>query len=215
MAATGLPFVVYLDRRLVWSFPPNVIVIPVSLEDTWVAQTVSPDATLPQTRNAVDTLEYMMIQTSKTEWLARASIVNPWNTEWFAWVDFGIVHVFKDPDTTLARMARLRPPPSPGVRTTGIWHYRTADVWRAIVWRFAGGFMMGDGKSLRELDARLRALVAQNPRQMTWEVNLWALLETQGFDFGWFVGSHDDTIIPEQTSATTVSDETQTAHSTL
>lgn len=198
-----------------WTFPSNVVVLPASLDETWVAQTVSPDAEMPAARGPKDTLEYMLIQTSKTEWLARASLVNPWKTDWFAWVDFGIVHVFKDPDTTLARMQALRPPLSPGVRTTGIWHYRTADVWRAIVWRFAGGFLMGEGRSLRELDARLRALVGRTPRRMTWEVNLWALLEAEGFDMGWVIGSHDDTIIPYETTATIYVDETQTEHSTL
>jgi len=215
MAETGLPFVLFLDKRLPWSFPANVIVVPVLLAETWVYQTVSYTAELPRTRNPTDTLEYMLIQTTKTEWLARASTFNPWNTTWFAWVDFGLVHVFKDPDATLARMERLQPPARLGLRTTGIWHYRVADVWRAIVWRFAGGFLMGDGESLRTLDSRLRELVSRTPNRMTWEVNLWALLESEGLDMGWFVGSHDDTIIPfEETNATISASETQTEHST-
>lgn len=74
---------------------------------------------------------------------------------------------------------------------------------------------MGEGRSLRELDARLRALVGRTPRRMTWEVNLWALLEAEGFDMGWVIGSHDDTIIPYETTATIYVDETQTEHSTL
>ncbi len=75
---------------------------------------------------------------------------------------------------------------------------------------------MGDGESLRTLDTRLRELVSRTPHRMAWEVNLWALLESEGVDMGWFVASHDDTIIPfGETNATTAVSETQTERSTL
>ena len=198
LASTGIPIVLFLDRRMVsWSFPETVRVVPVSLDETWIGQTVSPDSVLPPRRDPVDTLEYMAIQATKVEWMRRATEVNPWNTEWFAWIDFGIVHVFKTPEATLARLSRLAPPPTPGLRTAGIWTRPTSDVWTGICWRFAGGFLMGDVASVRRLDSAVRELVRQEQPRFAWEVNLWALLESRGLDFGWFPADHTDSIIPE------------------
>lgn len=196
LVATDLSFVLFLDRRLDWTFPSNVTVYPVSLDETWVYAHVSPDSTLPTVRNKVDSLEYMLIQNTKLEWLARAIEHNPYQTDWFAWIDFGITHVFSNPYWTLQRLQTLRPPESPGLRTAGIWKSPTRDVWTAVCWRFAGGFLMGHKDALRNLVERFQSLVLREQPKFTWEVNLWALLETEGVDFGWFPSDHNDSIIP-------------------
>lgn len=214
LAATGLPFVVFLDRRLDWTFPSNVFVLPVLLEETWVAQHVPSNAELPPIRNPVDTLEYMLIQASKLEWVERATYLNPWKTDWFAWIDFGIVHVFRDPDSTLNRLQRMGPPATREFRTAGIWAHKTADVWKQICWRFAGGFFLGDTESVRSVEAQFRETIERSLPKFTWEVNLWALMESNGVPMGWYIASHDDTIIDAGTIATISDGDSQTERST-
>lgn len=196
LAATELKFVLFLDKRLDWTFPSNVIVYPVSLEDTWIYQHVSATSTLPHIRNKVDSFEYMVIINSKLEWLVRAINENPYQTDWFAWIDFGIVHVFSNPYWTLQRLIALQPPTTLGLRTAGIWKHQTRDVWNVICWRFAGGFLMGDRDSLCTTYRRFQEIVLREQPKFAWEVNLWALMEAEGVDFGWFPCDHDDSIIP-------------------
>jgi hypothetical protein len=197
LAATGLPFILFLDRQLShWTFPETVRVYPVSIEDTWVYKYVSGDAILPYSSNPNDTFEYMRIQNTKLEWLVRAIEINPYQTNWFAWIDFGIVHVFSKPEETLQRLQSLTPPSTPGIRTAGIWSSKTRDVWNAICYRFAGGFILGDTESLYTLYGRFQDIVLRERPKFAWEINIWALLESEGTEFGWFAANHNDSIIP-------------------
>jgi hypothetical protein len=195
LVAIGVPIVLFLDRRYDWTFPPHVHVIPVSLEDTWVASVVPKDAVLPLRRSLVDTRDYMLIITAKTEFVARAAHLNPFGTEWFAWVDFGIAHVFKDPVSTFARLSTLQVPRTPCIRTAGIWD----QLWvphDQVCWRFAGGFFLCHQSLAVPFDQAVRQSVLQRLPAFTWEVNTWADVEQKGMDLGWFPANHDDSIVP-------------------
>lgn len=54
---------------------------------------------------------------------------------------------------------------------------------------------MGDADSFRRAEAVLHETIAAEQPKFAWEVNLWALMETLGFDFGWYPCDHDDTIL--------------------
>lgn len=197
LAETGCPIVLFLDPRTGWtSFPPNVTVIDVSLSDTWIGRSVPIDVKLPPLRSTTDTREYMMIQHTKTEFLLRASQLNPYGSEWYAWVDFGLGHVFRDPETTFERLRTLCPPRTPCIRTAGIWQYSPRDLSRAVCWRFAGGFLMAHVSHLQELDNAVKESVSRRLPHFAWEVNTWADVEQRGLDLGWFLSDHNDTIIP-------------------
>lgn len=196
LSSLGVPIVLFLDRRYAClSHPPHVRVIPVSLEDTWVASVVPANPVLPLQRSPVDTREYMMVMTAKTEFVADAARRNPFGTDWFAWVDFGIGHVFKDPVTTFARLASLRVPRTPCIRTAGIWD----QVWTPhdqVCWRFAGGFFLCHRSRAEDFDQAVRESVLRRLPHFSWEVNTWADVEQRGMDLGWFPANHDDSIIP-------------------
>jgi hypothetical protein len=196
LVSCGVPIVLFLDRRYEWTFPDHVRVIPTSLDETWVASVVSEPVVLPTHRDAVDSKEYMIIITAKTELLSRATAENPFGTEWFAWVDFGIGHVFRDPDATFSRLRSLPLPVSPCIRTAGIWNWREPVLEDRICWRFAGGFMMCHASLAKALDRAVRESVLRRLPALTWEVNTWADVENHGLDLGWFQANHDDSIVP-------------------
>jgi hypothetical protein len=197
LANTGAPILLFLDSRTGWTmFPENVKVIYAHLSDTWVGQNVSKDVSLPAIRSPADTLEYMMIQNSKTEFVFRASQINPWNTDWFAWIDFGIGHVFKDPENTFKRIRSLIPPENPCIRTAGIWNQRSENLFQGVCWRFAGGFFLIHKSLVSKFHEAVKMSIQRNKPQFAWEVNIWTDVEQSGMDLGWFLGSHDDTIIP-------------------
>ena len=197
LAATGIKLVLFLDSDVHWIFPDNVFVYPASLEDTWIYEKVPNYVNLPHPRGEHDTLEYLQIQNSKVEWLLKASHYNPWKTQWFAWIDFGITHVFKNPEETLERLKQLQPPPSPCIRTPGIWRHRGA-YEGGVCWRFAGGFLLIHSSFLQNFVKYCQSIIIQKLPYLSWEVNVWAELETKGVDFGWYPADHNDTIIPSR-----------------
>lgn len=191
----GIPIVLFLDERSTWTFPANVRVYKVCLEDTWVGKHITYTSNLPTIRSEPDTCEYMKIINAKTEWLYRASLENPFQTEWFVWIDFGLPHVFKTPIQTLERLKCLQVPDYPCIRTAGIWSKIPIST-NGVHWRFAGGFLMAHISKLYTLHLAVISKLAHIQPAITWEVNIWAMLEEDGLDFGWFLSDHDDTIIP-------------------
>ena len=199
LAATGVPIVLFLDEKTGWGdFPSNVRVIHTCLSDTWIGNAIPAEVELPQDRNAKDTREYMVIQNSKTELVLRASQENPFQTDWFAWIDFGIGHVFRNPEATFERIRTLMPPRTPCIRTAGIWGYVPNDLFAGICWRYAGGFFLAHRCLLVHFHMAAQVSVHRNLPKFAWEVNAWADVERNGFDLGWFQANHDDTIIPSQ-----------------
>jgi hypothetical protein len=191
LVSTGIRIVLFLDKRSSWTFPTNVHVEHVLLEDTWVGQHIPNNVVLPAVTSPQDTLEYMKIQNTKPEWLARASNLNPWNTDWFAWIDFGLVHVFRHPETTLSRLHHV----PRRHQTAGIWPKGTYDANDRVCWRFAGGFLMIHHSKAADFHRRVCDLLQRNLPRFAWEVNIWYKLEEEGWEFGWFAADHNDTIL--------------------
>lgn len=197
LAETGIPIVLFLDANTGWtSFPPNVRVISAALGDTWVGHNVPADVQLPNVRSQTDTREYMMIQSAKSEFVVRATQVNPFHTEWFAWIDFGIGHVFRSPETTLEQLKTMTPPLTPCMRTAGIWRHTPESLFDAVCWRFAGGFLLVHASLAESFHEEVTKSIQRNLPRFAWEVNTWADVERNGMDLGWFVSDHNDTIIP-------------------
>lgn len=192
---TGIRIVLFLDQRSTWTFPENVHVQRVSPEETWAWKYIPDDAELPANRSEFDTLEYIRIQNTKSEFLVLASHIDPFKTEWFAWIDFGLAHVFRDPATTLERLRNLTPPDHPCVLMAGIWNVLIPTL-DTVNWRFAGGFLLIHRSRIGEFFIASCAVIRKHLPKIAWEVNVWALMEIDGFSFEWFYGPHDDLMIP-------------------
>ncbi len=96
IAETGIQLCVYVCPAFqkhveeVASEFANVKIMRVStISELFVADTM--DVGLPNNRNETkDTVEYMAVINSKTEFMADAITQNPWNSKYFAWIDFNI-----------------------------------------------------------------------------------------------------------------------------
>jgi hypothetical protein len=193
LASTNLSFVLFLDKRIDWTFPPNVVVYPLSLEECWVSSHVPQDVILPELR-LDNTREYLMIQNSKPEFLWRASQLNVFKTDWFAWIDFGIVHVFNQPEQTLQRLCELTPPFIPGIHTAGIWPHKFTPKG-GVCWRYAGGFQLLHNDFILPFWNHCQQQILTKLPYLTWEVNNWADIESV-LPLGWYPADHNDSIIP-------------------
>ena len=234
---TGIQLAVYVDEtgvdlleQCMEIFPNLKIMKVMSIYETWVhrlcEQYGGQDIALPAIRNTPkDTYEYLVLMNSKIEFIHDTVEKNPWNTEYFAWIDFNVAHVFKDPVGSadyLKMISRCRlerkflaipgcwPIISPGSSDSVIQHV----ILTTIHWRFCGGFFLGDRESVQKF---YQTYVRHFPdflfkyKQLTWEVNVWAWLEfiDRTFKPSWYTADHDDTIvrIPCEYLATCLSDD--------
>ena len=185
----------------------NVHVVKWStVENTQVGRwTNDVDYTLPGSRNlSKDTAAYMMLINSKIECVNDATSQNPWNTAHFAWIDFSVSYVFKESERTLEYLKFLGQAAyqeEPFLAVAGCTG-PVGDLGRllnGVVWRFCGGFLLGDAGSICELYKMYQMhfpAFMRSHRRLVWEVNFWAYLEShQGWKPLWYKADHDDTIV--------------------
>jgi glycosyltransferase involved in cell wall biosynthesis len=204
LAASGLPILLFLDERLLEQHGPRLRLIPTvrviatTKESLWpFVATAGRELSLPTLRTLEkDTREFLLLQNAKLDLLDRARALDDRATH-FAWIDFGIMKIAKDPSGFLDRLAALAPPTA-CVLFPGCWDRARADAWSAqsdgVNWRFCGGFFVVDRASVHDLVASHRAAFTNDDR-LTWEVNVWAAMERAGQRFDWYSADHDDSII--------------------
>lgn len=148
-----------------------------------------------------DTANFMILMNSKIELVHLAAARWPGNH--FAWIDFSIFHVFRDPVASAKRLQALAAAalPKTYIAFPGCWSKQPVEpaLFERVHWRFCGGFFIGDTESLSKLHdlylEHFRQIVLQRQR-LVWEVNIWSLLESEHeFNFGWYRADHNDSII--------------------
>ena len=85
----------------------NVKLMPIiNLEDLETYKIIKElNPTLPTNRNnEKDTLNYMILQNAKSEFVYKTLISNPFNTDYFAWIDFSICHILTDTEIILKQL---------------------------------------------------------------------------------------------------------------
>ena len=148
---------------------------------------------LPLVRTSTkDTRAYLCLMNAKLELVHRAMSSGKHSTTHYAWIDAGIGHILNTPMETLRALAETP------LRKEGIWipgcPDRAFQGWDTICWRFCGGFFVGDPQSLERFYALARDELPRMPK-LSWEVNLWAYMETKGFAPTWYAADHDDSML--------------------
>lgn len=188
LAATGIPLLLFLDETLLgMEFPPNVRVIPTSLDTSWVPANVQ----LPAHRNLnKDTLDYFCIQLSKLSYLVKARDYT--EDSFLAWIDFGVFHMIREPEICgqLLRQIASSEGPRDKILAPGCWPAGTYD-WNSVAWRFCGTFLFGHRDLFPLALERQNQLVRDQLPRLTWEVNYWAQMDDL---FQVYMANHDDTL---------------------
>ena len=90
-----------------------------------------------------DTLDYMIIQCNKTEWLKQAIELNKFSSEQYLWLDFGIYNMIKEMPNKFINYNK--------VRISKIWDLNkeyNKDIFKDVNWYFAGTVFGGDKDKL-------------------------------------------------------------------
>jgi hypothetical protein len=158
-----------------------------------------------------DTLEYMMVQCQKTEWMEIASQLSRpsrgQNLE-YVWIDFGAFHMFQGKiDVFQTELYKLRSRingRSGGVNENRIriarcWdpnHIHYGNIYKDVNWLFAGSVFGGSSCAIGEFSRKMREKCLQIMREkntLMWEINIWVLIyrETEEL-FSLYPSDHSD-----------------------
>jgi hypothetical protein len=162
---------------------------------------------LPMERNhEKDTYQYMALMNSKLEFINLATKYYTTATH-FAWIDFNIPYIFKEPEFTLSFLNFVSTAnfiSTNFLYIPGCWQMPssyTPLIIDNINWHFCGGFFLGDRQSVLDFyKANIQHIYEEtvNKSLMVWETNFWTFLESNHIwkPSHWVsVNDHDDTMI--------------------
>jgi hypothetical protein len=145
---------------------------------------------LPEHRTITkDTRNYLILMNSKVELVKRAIESGKHDSTHFAWIDFGICHVVRNPQ----KLREINALPDKCMYIPGCVEKSTPEFDR-IRWRFCGGFFLGDRQSILDFYSMYEVHFSSLPK-LTWEVNVWEYFEFFGWKPDWYKADHDDSII--------------------
>lgn len=188
---------------------PNIYLMPsIELEELWTYQVTKciPNIGLPEQKlSHHDTSNFLTLMNSKIEFVSKAIKLNPFNTEHFAWIDFSICHVIKNPNNlkrlyTFSRSAlRDKMFVFPACLSKIELERKYTNIYSSVIWRFCGGFFIGDRESLIEFNncyRRYYPLFLQETQRLVWEINFWVWLERNNYIYPeTYLANHNDSII--------------------
>lgn len=219
LLASGLSIMLFTDsvepfRDLLQEFPQFQIgdVLPLTetnLYKNHIGAIVNQHQ-MPEYRNPEkDTFDYLFLMLLKNEFLQRA--MEKGNSTHYAWIDFSISYIFKKAASTLDFLRFICSRPlgrfliMPGSWATDRNHnfihlYGDNVIQIVPVWRFCGGFFMGDRESIRAFNQlyceQFPRLLEENQNTMIWEMNYWAWLEHKNlFHPQWYYADHHDDML--------------------
>jgi hypothetical protein len=139
-----------------------------------------------------DSIEFMSIMCNKTEFMREAIAMNPFGTDGFVWLDFGMKHVCpeisdEEYSTQLETLAKkpIMKEEETKVRIGQIWdfqYFTNGSPLLNIQWFFAGGVFGGTATPLLEFADRTRSKcleIIELYKIITWEVNVWYFIYTE------------------------------------
>ena len=219
LCKTGIPLAVFCSRDCIDEFQTEILdkysnvklVEPLDLSETWTYKTYQTIANeieidLPNTRCAEkDTVEYLLLMNTKTEFIKRAIEKNPFDSTHFAWIDFNIFHVFGNKEDVaskiLSELSQRHMSPN-SLTLPGCWgkeHVYEGFLINDICWRFCGGFFIGGANRMLDFHGEYEKHFEnflRNKRKLVWEVNFWAYLEMHhGLSVVWYNGDHNVSIL--------------------
>ena len=149
-----------------------------------------------------DTIEYMFVQSNKTEWIKKAIEINHFHTNQFVWVDFGIRHLITTDDNFNKYILKLQNNSYTNVRIGSIWDVNSVyniNIYTNVAWYFAGSTLGGNKDALLIFAEKMKTQclkIITEHRTLMWEVNIWYLIYQENQElFDCYPCNHNDSIL--------------------
>jgi glycosyl transferase family 25 len=212
LAKAGLSICLYVSstyekigKELANEFTNVKLMEITNLEDTETYKIINDlNPSLPVVRTDYhDTRNFLILMNAKVEFVYNATLVNPFKTDNFAWIDFSICHVITDldkPNNILSRLYfiansklnELNIMDQEMVLFPSCWDKEKTSqnmntISTTINWRFCGGFFIGNKYSIKEFYLLTLLKLPQfiehtGVNILSWEVNFWAWLEHHDYN---------------------------------
>ena len=149
-----------------------------------------------------DTYDYFCIQCNKTEWIKEAIELNPFNSNQFVWIDFGIYHILEETYSLQSLNNQLYD--KVRIASGSLWRLEKHDTYKFnykkdILWFFCGGIFGGNLEILLKFSRLVKQKcleMIKKHKHLMWEVNIWYLVWKENPEiFDNYYVSHDKTMI--------------------
>lgn len=198
----GFPTILFLDISLTeWanrlSSYSNLTIVQNKTFADLPLVTQFPESTtkLPENRNPTkDTYGYLILMNSKIQFVYDAIPLAQTNN--LAWLDFGMMKLIKHPKIMYSKLQNVTVTEDkvlmPGCTPQNKVNFNN------VHWRFCGSLFFGNKTTIDKFytlnQAYMQTLQAQ--KVLTWEVNVWALIEHDNPTlYKWYKGDHNDEIV--------------------
>ena len=127
-----------------------------------------------------DNIEYMFVQCNKTEWVKQAIEEDPFHSDQFIWVDFGIYHMINNETEFEKYICKLSEPTYECVRiASGIFFNNDINIYQNIIWFFLGSIFGGNKEKLLKFAELMKSKcisIIETKKTICWEINIWFLI---------------------------------------
>lgn len=146
-----------------------------------------------------DTIEYMFIQNTKTEWIREAINKNPYDSNQFIWVDFGCYHMINDDELFNKYIYEFKNKSYENIRIASSNFKNAPSIYTNIHWLFLGTIFGGDSKKLLQFAdlAKKKCIeTIENNKTIMWEINIWYLVYLENKElFDPYISYHNKKIL--------------------
>jgi len=218
LASTGIQICLYISTTMEELIKPiineykNIKYKIINFKDLKLLQVIQKyNASLPINRCMIkDSFEYITLMNSKIEFMDYAIQENPWNSTHFAWIDFSIFYIIKNPTFFKKWLQFLSSLTfqSNFLTFPGCFSHKKPfnkenddlnKLLNNIYWRFCGTFFIGDKDSILQLYELYNIhfpLFLEIYGKLVWEVNFWSWLESfADWKPIWYSADHNDSIL--------------------
>ena len=149
-----------------------------------------------------DTIEYMFVINNKTNWIKEAIEENPYDSNQFIWIDFGIYHVINNDELFLTSINNACCKTYDNIRiASGFFNGDESYIYRRINWFFLGGIFGGHKDKLikfADLMQEKCISIIKTEKTLCWEVNIWYLIYKEHSElFSNYLADHNVSMILE------------------
>ena len=218
LAETGLPIYLFCDsssaiifERELQRYPHVLCISSIAVNDLYAFQVRNTidinEVTLPRDRNMnKDSMNYLLLMNSKTEFIQKAIQIDKWKTEHFAWIDYSLFYIVKNQSSVshyMKQWTNMYFLEKSYLMMPGCWtqkpDWNMDRILNYPCWRFCGGFFIGSKDRLLDFHESAQShfydFVKEN-KALTWEVNYWSWLEqTNKINPTVYFADHDDSIL--------------------
>lgn len=150
-----------------------------------------------------DTIDYMLIMCNKTEFLRKAIEKNPYDSEQFIWVDFGIYHTINNDEAIINSITSLMDKKYDNIRIGGGVYYENnitdENIYSDICWCFLGSIFGGNKDKIIEFADLMKEKclsIIYEKKTIMWEINIWYLIYKENPDlFSIYLANHNLSMI--------------------